>query len=121
MRYESTRTIEAKTLAGVSFTIRRMSFGRRLELTRRVRELSQRLEFSGAGDDVKDRLDAAVLSAEIDRIYVEWGACQIAGLELDGEQATPAAALELAPEEFAREIVDAIKAECSLSDEERKN
>ena len=121
MRYDSTITIESKTAAGVSFTIRRMSFGRRLELTRRVRELSQRLEFSAAGSDVKDRLDAAVLSAEIDRLYVEWGVSQIAGLELDGEPATPVSVLELAPEELTREIVDAIKAECSLSDEERKN
>jgi hypothetical protein len=121
MRYDSTITIESKTLAGVSFTVRRMSFGRRLELTRRVRELSQRLEFSAAGEGVNDRLDAAVLSAEIDRTYVEWGVGQITGLELDGEQATPVSVLELAPEEFTREIVDAIKAECSLSDEERKN
>ena len=43
-----------------------MSFGRRVELTRLVRELGARMEFCEAGSELTDKLEARLLSAEID-------------------------------------------------------
>jgi hypothetical protein len=98
-----------------------MSFGRRLELTRRVRELGQKLEYTQAGDSVAERLEAGALSAEIDRIYLEWGLLRIEGLDLDGSKAEAKTLIEYGPEDLCQEILAVIKRECGLSDEERKN
>ena len=49
MTYESVRTVESRVARGVSFTLAKISFGRRVELMRRVRELARRLEFLEAG------------------------------------------------------------------------
>jgi len=52
--------------------ISRMSFGRRVELTRLVRELGARMEFRDAGSELADKLEARLLSAEIDKLYLDW-------------------------------------------------
>lgn len=121
MRYESTRTLESQTQEGVRFTIARMSFGRRLELTRRVRELGKRVEFERAGDSIADQLSASVASAEIDRLYLEWGLREISGLEIDGAAGDVATLIEAGPEDLCREIALEIKRECGISEDERKN
>ena len=101
--------------------MQRMSFGRRVDLTRRIRELAERVEFLSAGESAKEKLDAALLSAEIDRTYVLWGLRGIEGLELDGVPATPESLVSEGPEDLLREALAAIKAQCSLSDDEIKN
>lgn len=121
MTYESTVTHAAKCCDGVSYKITRMSFGRRLELTRLVRELGIRMEFCDAGSDLADQLRARLLSGEIDRLYLDWGLVEITGLDLDGSPASPESLVKDGPEGLCLEILDAIKAECGLSDEERKN
>ncbi|MEO8129853.1 MAG: hypothetical protein ABJF23_21155 [Bryobacteraceae bacterium] len=121
MTYESKITYAATCCEGVHYTIRRMSFGRRVELTRLVRELGARMEFREAGDELTDKLEARLLSAEIDRLYLEWGLVSVSGLELDGSPASPGALIGAGPEDLCREILAAIKGECGLSDEERKN
>jgi hypothetical protein len=98
-----------------------MSFGRRVELTRRIRELAERVEFLIAGETAKEKLDATLLSAEIDRTYVLWGLRGIEGLELDGIPSTPESLVSDGPEDLVREALSAIKAECGLSDDEIKN
>jgi hypothetical protein len=98
-----------------------MSFGRRIDLTRRIRELAQRAEFLAAGTDAKEKIDAAVLAAEIERIYVLWGVAEVRGLTLDGEPATPESLVAIGPEDLFREAVAAVRAECHLSEAERKN
>src|ERR1039458_4404896 len=50
-----------------------MSFGRRVELMRRVRELAKRTGFLAAGEDSGDKMDAGLLHAEIERLYFAWG------------------------------------------------
>lgn len=120
-RWESLREIESACIPGVRYRVRRMSFGRRLELARRIRELDRRLEYLQAGEDVRSRVDAAIVSSEIDRIYLEWGLAGISGLAIDGEPATPQAVVECGPEALTREILDAVRRECFLSEEERKN
>jgi hypothetical protein len=79
------------------------------------------MEFREAGGELADKLEARLLSAEINRLYLEWGLLEVAGLDLDGLPATPAALIAVGPDELCTEILDAIKAECGLSEEERKN
>lgn len=121
MEYASFEIVESKVAPGVRFTVGKMSFGRRVELTRRIRELAMRKEFLDAGDSSGEQMEAALLASEIDRIYLLWGLREIAGLELDGSAATPESLAAHGPEELFREALAAIKQQCGLSDTERKN
>jgi hypothetical protein len=119
--YESTVMVHSKAIPGVTFTISRISFGRRMELCRRVRDIGQKLEFLEAGDHFHEKVEANLLSHEIDKIYLEWGLVSVEGLLIDGEPATADLVLSTGPEVLTREIVEAIKSQCGLSEEERKN
>jgi hypothetical protein len=114
-------TKEALRYAGVRYEIRRISFGRRIELARRIREVGRKAEYLEAGNDVRDKLEATVLGAEIDRVYLDWGLVGVEGIEIDGEAATPQSLIDAGPVELAAEILGRIKAECGLTDDERKN
>jgi len=118
---ESRKVFASALAPGVEFVIARMTFGRRLELMKRVRDLAARAEFFEAGRDEKNRMEASLLGAEIDRLYIEWALEEIRGLELDGQAATPNLLVDRAPEDLFREALDAVKAECGLSETERKN
>ena len=50
-----------------------------------------------------------------------WGLKEVRGLKLDGEPATPESLAATGPEELFREAVAAVKAECGLTEAERKN
>ena len=119
--YNSTVTKASESTPGVAFTIRRISFGRRMELSRKIREISRNIEFLNAGDNLQERIEANILAQEIDATYLDWGLAGIDGLAIDGEPATPALLLAKGPDALTSEIVLAIKAECGLSEEERKN
>jgi hypothetical protein len=106
---------------GVRFRIARVSVSRRIELARKIREIGRRLEFLEAGNDAREKIEAAVLAAEIDQAYLEWGLAAVEGLFIDGEEATPAALIEKGPMALAMEILERVKAECGLSENERKN
>ncbi len=121
VEYASEVTKEAASAPGVRYTIARMSFGRRLDLTRRIWDVARRVEFLQAGSDAREKLEAAVLAGEIDRVYLDWALLRIEGIEIDGTAATPATLVERGPEDLTREIAAAIKAECGLTEEERKN
>jgi hypothetical protein len=121
MNYESCIRIDSKVIPGVGFVIAKMSLLRRMELIRRIRELSLKCEFLNAGEQADEKLQAALFSAEIDRLYVTWGLQELTGLEVDGVTATPELLVTTGPEDLFREIVAAIKAECGLSEPERKN
>lgn len=121
MTYESVVEVESKIVPGVRFTVARMSFGRRVELMRRVRELGRRMEFLEAGEQPGEKMEAGLLQAEIDRLYVAWGLRAVSGLVLDGGQASPELLVEAGPEELFREALAAVRAETGLTDEERKN
>jgi hypothetical protein len=121
MDYQSETTVESKTAPGVRFTIARMSLARRIELTRRIWELAAKVEHLEAGSEPREKLQAAVLAGEIDRVYLSWGLRGIEGLTVDGEPATPETAIARGPEELCREMVAAIKSECGLNAEETKN
>jgi hypothetical protein len=120
-QYESIISINSQATPGVRFAIHRISFGRRMELSRRVRELSRRAEFLEAGTETHEKIEANILAQEIDAMYLQWGLVRIERLVIDGEPATAERLLETGPEELVREVISAIKAQCGLSESERKN
>jgi hypothetical protein len=98
-----------------------MSFGRRLELAKRIREVAHKLEFIKASGKPQDSVEAAVINGEVDRICLDWGLVRVEGLEIDDRPAGPQDIAEAGPEELCHEILRAIKHECGLTEEERKN
>ena len=119
--WTSRKTVLSAVVPGVSFVIARMTFGRRLELMKRVRDLAGRMEYFDAGRDEKNRMEASLLGAEMDRVYIAWGLEDVRGLLLDGVPATPELLMERGPEGLVSEALEAIKAECGLTEAERKN
>ena len=118
--YESETEVASRSHPGVRLRIARMTFVRRIELMREVRELARRMEFLGAGKEPADKMDAALLQAEIDQVYVRCGVREVLGLRIDGASAKPED-LAAGPEELFREVLAAVKKELGLSEEERKN
>jgi len=108
-------------MPGVELVIARMSFARRLELMTRVRDLAARLEYFDAAHDGKNRMEASLLGAQMDGVYLVWGLEGVVGLSIDGEAATPESLIERGPEPLVREALAAIRGECGLSEAEIKN
>jgi hypothetical protein len=121
MQYESRVEVESKACPGVRLTVRRMSFGRRLELTKRVQNLAKKLAFLAADPDAASEAEQAVLGAEIDGEYLRWGLAKVDGLEIDGEPATVESLIEAGPEPLVRVALATVRREAGLSDGERKN
>ena len=119
--YRSTVTKESAVMPGVEFTIIRLSFARRMELARRVLDLSRRMEFHAAGESVGDTIQANILACEIDGLYLRWGLAEISGLVIDGMEASADLLADKGPEDLAEEIVAAVKSQIGLSEDERKN
>ena len=121
MIYKSVKTVESAVAPGVTFEVARMSFDRRVELMRRVRELARRMEFLEASSRAGDQMEATLLKAEVGRLYLAWGLRGIAGLEVDGAEATPELLAEAGPESLFQEALAAVRAEAGLTVAERKN
>lgn len=119
--WDSRKILASAERPGVEFVIARMTFGRRIELMRQVRDLAARLEYFDAGRDAKNEMEASLLGAEIDRLYIRWGLEEIRGLELDGLPATPDSLIESGPEGLFVEALTAVRAECAMTENERKN
>jgi hypothetical protein len=121
MTYESVRVVESAVAAGVLYTVAKMSFARRVDLMRQVRDLARKVEFLEAGGGAGDKMDAALLQREIDRLYLTWGLREVSGLELDGAAATPDSLADAGPEDLFQEALAAVRAETGLNEAERKN
>lgn len=119
--WESRAWFESAAMDGIRYEIVRVSFGRRIELARRIREIGRKMEYLEAGSDARETLEATVLAAEIDRAYLEWGLLSVEGLEIDGAAATPETLVDRGPVELAMEILGRIKSECGMTEDERKN
>ena len=98
-----------------------MSFGRRSELLRHIREIGRRTAYLEAGLDLTDKIEASLAGSEIDAAYLRWGLRELSGILIDGEPATHDLLLDRGPEGLVREIIRSIRAECALSDDETKN
>jgi hypothetical protein len=120
MNYESAVRTESQKCPGVSYVVERMSFGRRLELMKSVRDAAAKLEFYEASLSDADKMNASILSAEVDKIYVRWGLREVDGLLIDGERATPETLSTSGPEDLFREALTAVKQQCGLSEAEKK-
>jgi hypothetical protein len=119
--WQSRTAVQSQSWPGVEFVIARITFGRRLDLLKRVRDMAVRLEYFEAGREEKNRIEASLLGAQLDRIYIEWGLEEVRGLDIDGEPATPESLVERGPEQLFQEALAAVKAECGLSEEQKKN
>jgi len=113
--------VESKIVPGVKFTIAKMSFGRRVELMRRVRKLARRCEFLLASGNAGEKMDAALLQSEIEHIYVSWGVKAVSGLTVNGSVADVDLMAAEGPEALFREALAAVRHEAGLNEEERKN
>src|ERR1700730_15731320 len=98
MQYDTSITLTSEEIEGVTFTISRMSFGRRIELMKRVRDLVQRREYFEAGAQPSEKLEGSLLAAEIEKIYLEWGLVAFSGIEIDGAVATIESLIAAGPE-----------------------
>jgi hypothetical protein len=121
MTYESSFSAPSKTVPGVTLTIRRVSVARRLDLLRKVRELSARMEFYKAGAQLDDKLEASIASAEVESLYVVWGLAGIDGLMIDGVDANAESLIACGPEDLVREVAALVRTQLGLSQDERKN
>jgi len=119
--YESECLVESKAMPGVKYRIRKISFERRMELMRRIRDLARRAEFLEASVDTADKMDAALALAEIDRVYVLWGVEAIQGLRVNGQVADANLLAAEGPEELFRELLAEVRRAAGLGAEERKN
>ena len=109
-------------MPGVRFRIKRISFGRRLELARVLRDKLERLDRAVALPEGPPReTETAVIAVEIGAAELRWGLESIEGLEIDGAPATPETLLENGPEPLVLEILAAIRHEAGLDEDERKN
>lgn len=119
-RYATVSWHESRVLPGVRYGIRKISLAQRIDLTTRARELMRKHEFLKAGDSA-DQLEASLADLLTRRLYLEWGLAEVKDLTIDGQPATVESLIEKGPEALSKEIVSAIEAEISLSEEERKN
>lgn len=106
---------------GVKYRVAKMSMGRRIDLTRRVKDLMKQLEFLSAGSSTQDKVDAAILAGEMDRLYWDFGLESLDGIDINGEPMTPNEQFERGPEDLSREILQRVKQNCQLSQDEQKN
>lgn len=122
MDYQSSVWKESVEAEGVRYRMRCISFGRRLELMKRVGDSLARLEFLQAGDPTAESTaEATLLGGSIDREFLEWGLEEVEGLVIDGEQVTPAALIASGPESVVQEALRAVRSAVGLSENERKN
>jgi hypothetical protein len=119
--WRSAEEYRSSKYPGVRYRVIRMSMGRRIELTRRVKDLMKRMEFLNAGNTAGDKVDAAILAGEMDRLYWDFGLESLEGMEINGEPINPEAQFERGPEDLSREILQRIKSGLQLSEGEQKN
>ena len=121
VNYESTLQLISVSYPCVTYRIRRPSFRRRSALIGQVRELGRSLQFLEASESVIEKIEAFHVRSKIDQVYLEWGLEDVAGIQIDGEEATVESLISKGPEDLTKEILDQIKRQCTLSEEERKN
>jgi hypothetical protein len=119
-RFESLRWIQSKAIPRVRYAVRQPSLAQRIELTKRLHDLTLRHEFLAKGNEL-DQLEMALADLLVQKLFVEWGLGQLDGLDIDGAPATIESLIERGPEELVAEIAAEVRHECGLTDEERKN
>ena len=119
--HASTFQVQSELHPNVVFTLRRITFSRRLELLKRLHPLVARHEHAAAGSSISEQVVTGISTAEIEQMYLDWGLVSITGLEIDGQACTPDTLVAQGPEDLCREVLDHIRRECGLTEDERKN
>jgi hypothetical protein len=119
--YESSLWKQAKSRPDVKYRMRRISLGRRMELLERIASLVRDMEYAAGCGEPGGTLTAALLRDRLVEIYLRWGLLGLEGLAIDGKPATVEALIDAGPMELSREIAAAIREECGLTEDERKN
>lgn len=118
--YSSLIWRDSQAVAGIRYAVRRISLQQRIELTQKIRELALRHEFLNAGNSA-DQLEATLSDLLVQKLYLEWGLAEIQGLNIDGKPGTIELLIKKGPEALTDEIVTTVRAELTLSEDERKN
>jgi hypothetical protein len=118
--YSSVVWFESESFPKVTYSVRKVSLMQRIELTKAVRALLHQHEFLRAGG-AEDEVGAKLAELMATKLYLELGLVDIKGLEIDGQECTKESLLEKGPEVLSIEIAQSIRAQLSLSEEERKN
>src|SRR5712671_2486993 len=106
MNYTSTIDLESQAIPGVKFRIRRVTFGRRLDLARILRDRLEAIaKLALATESPARAAQTALLSAEMDCVHLRWGLDAIEGLEIDGAPATADSLIDSGPESLVKEIL----------------
>lgn len=119
-RFESVRWLSSKVMPDVQFAVHEPSLENRIELTRKLHELTLRHDFLSSGKEL-EQLEMTLADLLVQRVLVEWGLAAIEGLYINGKQATPGQLIAAGPELLVAEIAAAIRERCWLNEEERKN
>jgi hypothetical protein len=131
MQFSSRITTESTACPGVTFTLNKMTEGRRIKLRLTMAEKTAKLreimvEVNRLREDpepnqarVAELLDTVTetLEDEITPAWVKWGLHSITGLTIDGQEATPDLLIADGPRDLYKEIAAAIKSEAGLSEE----
>jgi hypothetical protein len=122
MTHTSVSEMQSRAIPGVMFCLRRISFGRRLQLARLLQDRLEAIAKLALTPESPSRdAETALLAAEIDETHLRWGLAKIEGLDIDGAPATADSLIDAGPEELVKEILAAIRHETGLDAEERKN
>jgi hypothetical protein len=120
VKYESVEWHDSSTRPGVRFALRKVSLAKRIELIRQVRQLCLREDYLRAGESA-DQSEARIGDLLVRKLYLEWGLIEIRGLKIDGNAATVELLIQSGPEDLAEEIIEGIRQEIGLTEQERKN
>jgi len=106
---------------GVSFRVKRMTLGGRIELLERIYPLLKEAESMAAGASQSDQVRNQLCTLKIQEALLSWGVLELRGLCVDGIQISAAEASNGAPEELVQEILGVIQRQIALTEAERKN
>ena len=121
VEWESALWRESEKAPGVRYKTVKMTLARRADLTGRVRTVLNKARFHAASGEAAEQMEAALMAVDADRMLLDWGLLEVAGLKIDGEAASVRSLIEAGPEELCREIAEQIRRDCQLSEQERKN
>jgi hypothetical protein len=117
----STKWIASISYPGVEYQVATISLRGKFELAQMIQGLLVKLEHLEAGRDSTQQLSAAMVRCQLDEIYLRWGFRKIRGLNIDGNSANLDSLIENGPAPLCSEICAAVRAECGLTQPERKN
>ncbi len=122
MKYRHTEQYRSKKYPEVVATLRRLSYGQRLQLSEELQVVAEELAKT-TNEDL-----AAILLAKVNAAYLRNGLVRFEGLEIEDlplpegyQQGTPATLLEFGPADLVVELAAKIRALAGLDEDERKN